>query len=219
MIMPNINKNYIFALNYLTNITMKKALFSAALIAAASFSMSAQDIKYGVKAGVNFTNYSGDVSGTDMRTGFHVGGLAEFKWGNFAVQPELLYSTAGAKADSFDPDTFQTVEATDKLGYISIPVAAKYFIIEGLSIQAGPQFAFLVSAKAEVGNEEGDIKDLYKSFDLGVFGGLGYEMESGLLFSARYIQGVSNISDINFEGYSDAKVNNTNIQISVGYKF
>jgi Outer membrane protein beta-barrel domain len=198
---------------------MKKLIFSAAMLIAAGFSVNAQDVKFGVKAGVNFSSLSGDVENADMLTGFHVGGLAEFKFGNFAIQPELLYTTAGAKNDY--NDGFVSGDLTAKTSYIAVPVAAKYYILEGLSIQAGPQFAFLVSAKSKFEgsglDEEADSKDLYKSFEFGVFGGVGYELESGLLFSARYVQGVSNIDD--GEDSDDSKVQNTNIQLSVGYKF
>lgn len=196
---------------------MKKLILSAAMLIAAGFSMNAQDIKYGVKAGVNFSNVGGDAEDTDMRTGFHVGGLAEIKFGNFAVQPEILYTTGGYKSEYSDFGT--TIEETFKTSYIAVPIAAKYYIIDGLSIQAGPQFAFLTSAKAklEAGGEEEemDVKDELKSFDFGVLGGVGYELESGLLFSVRYVQGLSNILDDS----DDYKVQNTNIQLSVGYKF
>lgn len=198
---------------------MKKTIFAAAALIAVAFSAQAQDIKFGVKAGANFSNFSGDAEDANIRTGFHVGGLAEFKFGNFAIQPELLYSTAGAKTKY--NDGFDNYDVTAKLSYITIPVAAKYFIIDGFSIQAGPQFAFRASAKGKVESGgvsvEADMKDEYKGFDLGIFGGVGYELNSGLLFSARYVQGVSNITD--GEGSSEFKVQNTNIQLSVGYKF
>jgi hypothetical protein len=198
---------------------MKKTIFAAAALTAVAFSAQAQDVKFGVKAGVNFSNFSGDAEDANIRTGFHVGGLAEIKFGNFAVQPELLYSTAGAKTKY--NDGFDNYDVTAKLSYITIPVAAKYYIAEGFNIQAGPQFAFRTSAKGKVETSgvsvEADMKDQYKGFDLGIFGGVGYELQSGLLFSARYVQGVSNISD--GEGADDFKVQNTNIQLSVGYKF
>lgn len=197
---------------------MKKLIFSAAMLIAAGFSMNAQDVKFGVKAGFNLASFSGDAVDISPVAGFHAGGLAEFKFGNFALQPELLYTTAGAQRTNesvFEADMKST------LSYIAVPVAAKYYILEGLSIQAGPQFAFLLSAKDEYrgGGMDGEVdsKDSYSSYDLGILGGLGYELESGLLFSARYVQGISNAAEV--ESGDDYKLHNTSVQFSIGYKF
>ena len=212
---------------------MKKIILSVALLMAAGFSASAQeDVKFGVKAGVNFANFGGDVENADSRTGFHAGVVAEFKLSeNFSVQPELLYSQMGAKTE--DSQTILGVnyrsEATSKFDYISLPILAKYYVIEGLSIEAGPQVGFLVSAKNEsidtVGGTStttsGDVKDSTKSIDFGVAGGLAYDLPIGVFFQARYYVGLSNIADdeSNDESDSDFSVKNMAVQLSVGYKF
>ena len=57
-------------------------------------------LKFGVKGGVNFANYTGgDISGVDFKTitSYHMGAVMELKvFENFAIQPELLYSTQGS---------------------------------------------------------------------------------------------------------------------------
>jgi len=206
---------------------MKKIILSAAMLAAVCFSATAQeDIKFGVKAGVNIATFGGDIEDLDSRTGFHAGVVAEFKLSEtFSIQPELMYSQMGAKLDYVDSDgiTEYNVESTSKFDYISLPILAKYYIIEGLSIEAGPQIGFLVSAKQEdkvsgVGEQSADVKDGAKSIDFGLAGGLAYDLPIGLFFQARYYAGIANIAE---EGDSndDFKVTNMGVQLSVGYKF
>ena len=206
---------------------MKKIILSVALLLAAGFSASAQeDIKFGVKAGVNFATFGGDADNADTRTGFHAGIVAEFKLSeNFSVQPELLYSQMGAKSESsesFAGVTYRS-EVTAKYDYISLPILAKYYIIEGLSIEAGPQVGLLVSAKGEstesAGGEtlssSGDLKDTTKSIDFGVAGGVAYDLSMGVFFQARYYAGLSNT----YDGEGSGDIKNSAIQLSVGYKF
>ncbi|WP_159802266.1 porin family protein [Flavobacterium sp. MK4S-17] len=172
---------------------MKKLLLSAVALMAFGAAAQAQEINFGVKAGANFTNIGGDFD-ADGKTGFYVGALADFSVSEkFHVQPELLYSNEGAEDASID--------------YIRIPVMAKYYVIEGLSIQAGPHFGFKVAADEE-------IDDNVKSFDFGLGIGAGYELPMGVFFDARYNAGLANISD--FDGVDG---NTTGFQIGVGYRF
>jgi len=58
---------------------MKKALFFVIALATFSFA-NAQDISYGLKAGLNYSNWSFSNDGPefDSRLSFHVGGVVEF---------------------------------------------------------------------------------------------------------------------------------------------
>ena len=53
-----------------------KNLFLSAIVTFTLMSVNAQDISYGVKAGVNIANTCS--SNTDPRTSFHLGGMVEF---------------------------------------------------------------------------------------------------------------------------------------------
>lgn len=186
---------------------MKKLLlvFAAALFA---FNVSAQDVKFGVKAGVNFASIGGDDTG-DLSglTSFHLGAVAEISLSeNFAVQPELLYSRQGATLDA-DGDY------DINLDYINVPVMLKYGVSDEFNLEFGPQVGFLMTA--EVDGE--DIKDDVSGIDFGVNIGINYEMASGLNFGARYNLGLSNIND--GEGSDDFKNQNNVFQVSVGYFF
>jgi hypothetical protein len=207
---------------------MKKILLSAAVMALGFAAQAQSEIKFGAKAGLNLATYgadANDVDGIGSRTSFHVGAVAEFKFTEkFSVQPELLYSMQGAKADILFSDGFDTysIKATDKLDYLILPVMAKYYVIKGLSIEAGPQVGFLLSAKskAESGDDsmETNVKDDYKSLDFSINGGVGYQLPMGLFLQARYNIGMANILKTDDET-GDAKITNNVLQFSVGYKF
>ncbi|GGB74524.1 hypothetical protein GCM10007424_13060 [Flavobacterium suaedae] len=183
---------------------MKKLLLSALFVTAFGVATQAQEIQFGVKAGVNIADLGGDADTEGSLTSFHVGGVAEFKLTEtFSVQPELLYSMQGANvADGVDLE----------LNYLNVPIMAKYYLMEGLSIEAGPQVGFLLSA-----DQEGeDAKDTVKSVDFALNGGVAYDLPIGVFFQARYSAGLSDINDI--EGVDEKATNNV-ISLSVGYKF
>ncbi|MGI9550310.1 MAG: porin family protein [Aurantibacter sp.] len=187
-----------------------KELFTLLLITTVAFApLNAQDITIGAKAGLNFATLQPDLNDPKSRTSFHLGGMAEIPINEmFSVQPELLYSSQGVKDESDDDEVV-------RLNYISLPVLAKYYVIEALSIEAGPQFGFLISAEVEDNGETIDIKDDTKSVDVGFAIGAGYKLESGLNFGIRYFLG----SDINDIGEDPEKFKNRVFQISVGYFF
>ena len=174
---------------------MKKLMFSALALFAFGFANAQDsDLKFGIKAGVQFTNITGDID-ADGATGFYVGGLVDIGVAeDFHVQPELLYSQEGADEAS--------------ISYLRVPIMAKYYVMEGLSLQAGPEIAF------KIGAEDDFTDEATKSIDFGLGIGAGYELPMGLFFDLRYNLGLSNISDI--DGV-DAK--NTGLQVGLGYRF
>ena len=203
---------------------MKKLLLSALAVCAFSFSNAQEeksstglDVTFGAKAGLNLSTFTGDIEGADMKTGFHVGGMAEIALNDkFSVQPELMFSTQGTQSNDF-LGSDETLKFN--FSYINIPVMAKYYVTEGLSLEAGPQIGILVDSKAKFDGETEDADELLgdlSTIDFGLNFGIGYKLDSGLNFSARYNLGLSNISD---ESDLDDKVNNSVFQFSVGYFF
>ncbi|WP_432670750.1 porin family protein [Flavobacterium sp. SM2513] len=183
---------------------IKKVVFLMALSAMGVASVHAQEVNFGAKAGFNIANVMGDNTGSlDAVTAFNAGLMAEIPLSEkFSIQPELLFSGQGY---SFGDNVVA-------LNYLNLPVIGKYYVMKGLSLEAGPQLGLLLSAK----NEGTDVKDSFRSVDFGINAGLGYKFDNGLNFSARYNFGLTNIIDqklvIN---------NNTNgvFQVSVGYFF
>ena len=117
-----------------------------------------------------------------------------------------------------------TLKEELKLDYLNLPVLAKYKFAPGWNVHLGPQIGFLLNAESEIEasmdgetvTETEDIKNYISSVDYGLSGGLGYELEMGIFFDARYCLGLSDISDDN---NADESVQNNVIQLSVGYKF
>ncbi|HNP34116.1 MAG TPA: porin family protein [Flavobacterium sp.] len=183
---------------------MKKIILTIAAVCAVTFANAqdkkekskggSSDMKFGVKAGYANTNFTGDAD-TSAASNFYIGGLVDFSISEkFHIQPELLYSMEGAD------------ESETNLDFIRIPVMAKYYVAEGFNLQAGPEFAFVAGG--------GAVKDALKSLDYGLGIGAGYEMESGLMFDARYNLGLANMYD-----GSGFKVGTTSFNIGLGYRF
>ncbi len=192
---------------------MKKLLLTAAAVFAFGFA-NAQEVKFGVKAGLNMTTITGGEFSGGTKAGFHIGGLAEIKLTDkFAIQPELLFSTKGSSYAFFGIDVDQN------LSYVDMPVMAKYFVIEGLSIEAGPNVGFLVAAELKGDGEDVDNKDDLKSVDFGLNFGAGYELKNGLMFQARYNIGLADISEEEDGDPYTFDEKNAGFSLSVGYKF
>lgn len=186
---------------------MKKIFLVAVLFLATSASIQAQLVKFGVKAGVNFANQTGDATfdGDDFDkegiTSYHAGLVAEIKLlDRFAIQPELLYSTQGA--------TYKNAvsEFKNELGYISIPVMAKFYLTDSFSLEVGPQASFLLSEKNDF-----DVKDA-ETFEFGVNAGLGFKLTENFFVQGRYGLGLT-------EASKNADVKNSTVQLSVGFLF
>jgi len=202
---------------------MKKILIISAIALFGLTAVNAQEVEFGIKGGINLATITGDdFVNFDNRTCFHFGAVVEIGISeNFSFQPELLYSCQGSDYGVDDTSFVDTKAAlfngTIKADYLNIPLMAKYYISEGLSLEAGPQLGFLISATDEFEGEEEDIKDFVKGIDFGVNFGLGYKLDGGLNFGARYNLGLSNANDD--EDLSDITFKNGVFQFSLGYFF
>ena len=192
---------------------MKKNLITICVILVACISANAQIFKLGIKGGINYANQTGTditVNSTNYKTeaisNYHIGLLAEVKLGDrFSIQPEVLYSTQGAKYDAIGV----AQDFTNDIGYISIPVMAKINLNNTFSLEFGPQASFLMSKKNEVSINS--IKN-QKDIDFGAGAGLGIRIAKSLFLQGRYMVGLSEISP-------DAKVKNSVLQVSAGLLF
>ncbi|MDE3183674.1 MAG: PorT family protein [Bacteroidota bacterium] len=171
----------------------------------------AQDAHFGIKAGLNASSLDYN-NNSDMQTkiGFNAGLLAHIHTSSkmWAFQPELYYSSEGAKSKS------NSNVSTD-LGYLNLPVLVQYMFDNGFRIEAGPQVGFLMNAKTKVGNNSTDIKNNLKSAVFSIPLGLGYVTTNGLGFDARYNFGISNINKSTYGGTVHSNV----FQFDVFYQF
>jgi hypothetical protein len=176
------------------------------LIACVS-TVSAQTTGFGLKAGVNFSNFGGDDAGTwDSRTGYSFGGFVISSFSEmFHIQPEMLYTTKGAKTTS----TFGTgdrVTSTLRFGYLEIPILGKVVIPIGNSVlqpalYAGPYMAFKLSSKLHIEGEDLDTESGYddaRSTDFGLVfgGGVGLPVRENIIgVEIRYTMGLTSFDD------------------------
>ncbi|MGG5207809.1 porin family protein [Chryseobacterium sp. MIQD13] len=214
---------------------MRKILLIAAA-AVVSANLSAQETRFGAKAGYSLSTLKfkdgGNSENSDPSHTFYVGGLVEHKLSDkFALQGEVLYSPLGGRLDAEEGSDEAMVGAKAKItfGTLLVPVSAKYFITESLSVSAGASFGFILSAKTKydvnVGlglpgldvaiGDEVDIKDQTNTLNIAPFLGAEYALENGLFFDARYNMGVSNLA----KDSGDGKLTNSFLQVGVGFKF
>jgi hypothetical protein len=163
----------------------------------------------GIKIGGNISDLHSDGSASHSKVGLHLGGLAHIHLSDrFALQPEVVYSRQGAKSKASGDDI------SVHLDYLNIPVLFQYMFANGFRIQTGPQLGFMLSAKAESGNETQNVKDGYNSIDLSLPIGVGIITDSGFGVDARYVLGLSNVSE-----NDNNKVTNRVLQLGVFYQF
>ncbi|HUQ67506.1 MAG TPA: porin family protein [Flavitalea sp.] len=181
-----------------------------------SSTLFAQKFQFGLKGGVNisnFTNTSPNNFDNKAIVGLHGGVLLSLLLGDhFAIQPEALISTQGAKLSSdagFDDGNY-------KLTYLTIPVMFKGRFNGGFYLEAGPQFGFKLSESIPGANTTGNFA---KNADLGFGAGLGFHGKSGLGIGGRYVLGLSKVGDFNRDDVRDPSFKNGVIQLSLFYTF
>jgi hypothetical protein len=184
---------------------MKKIFLSVSMVALLAAGALAQGLSGGLKGGLNLANFSGDdVSGTDMKVAYHVGGYVNFAFTeSLSLQPELLYNAVGPKISEDGTDVKYNVS------YVSLPVMLMYSF-GVVNIQAGPQVGFL--SKAEI--NDSSVKDFVKSSDLSLGLGAGWDFPFGLSLDLRYNLGLSDNND----GFNTDQLKNQVWQVSAGFK-
>jgi hypothetical protein len=193
---------------------MKKILFCLialnALIGFAQKSKKDEGIIFGIIGGLNVSNFIGDIEDNTLRTSVHMGVFSEIIISEkFSFQPEVLYSGqgySGRTAPGF---------SRSKYDYINLPVLAKIYVAERISVEAGPQIGFLLSAKQRTELDKVNIPS-QKTVDLGLNIGLAYDLKNGIFFQTRYSLGLSNINS--GANANAIKYTNSVIQLSVGIK-
>jgi hypothetical protein len=183
------------------------------LLAAATLFITAElksQVSVGAKGGMNISQLSG-LSIPEVETkayfGFHVGGFVNIALGKLSLQPELLYSTQGAKLED------ATSTSNLKLNYFNIPIMLRYTAKGGFFLETGPQFGFNSSAKLD----ETNYKDSMQNADFAWGIGLGLQGKK-LGIGARYNVGISKVSDVSTVEISDINYQNGVLQVSLYFK-
>ncbi|KAA0992410.1 porin family protein [Dyadobacter aurulentus] len=183
---------------------MKKLLFAAVLFVSVQ-SAFAQSFSIGPKAGLNISNYTGGNIESNALVGYHLGGILNYGFGKvFSIQPEVLFSTQGAKVDNAGS------KSEFKISYVTVPVMLKFKTNGGFYFEFGPQAGFRTSSNIP----DQTINNFAKNLDLAAAAGIGYQSPIGLGVGVRYVAGLSKVGD--FSGHSiDPDFKNSVIQASL----
>ena len=177
-------------------------------IACAQHSYSpAGHVNIGIKGGLNAYNIHNDNNlKYERKIGFHAGLLGHIHLSNrFALQPEIVYSTEGAK------HTISNVTTEYNLEYINVPLLLQYMFDNGFRLQVGPQVGFLLNAKSKDNNATTNITNDLKPTDVAVSFGMSYVYAAtGFGIDARYNLGVGTIN-------KNSNVNSTNRGFQLGF--
>jgi len=171
---------------------------------------------FGIKMGINNSRIQN--SGLDNKVGLYAGMFLAVRFTDaYTLQPELLYSNQGGKANFGSNKNLN-------INYISIAIANKFFVGKnnGFHFILGPEldFNFEDNFFNLINSTGGNLK--ITPIDAVVFVGVGYEFNFGLTLELRYKQG---LIDLDFkdkgEYGSNTEANQLNnvVQIGLAYKF
>lgn len=219
---------------------MKKLLLSTAaaalVVAAAAPAAHAQSVRFGLKAGANLSNLSGDLTQQDQyknRFGFQGGamlnlGLVDDDF--LAIQLEALYSQKGFKyADQQYTVLNNTFRNTGNVryDYLDVPVLVR-LKTGGVFFEAGPQYSYLLSiTNSRTFTQNGNVVssasastsdlDRVKRHELGYAAGLGFQAESGFLLGLRYNGALTDFAKDGYSNNEFRNARNSTFQAYVGF--
>ncbi|MGL4805181.1 MAG: porin family protein [Bacteroidales bacterium] len=134
-------------------------------------------------------------------------GLEYYILNKISASTEVFYNQIGFH-ESHSNDSYIY---TNKTNFIDIPVIVRYYICDNrLNMLLGGQIGIQTGKR----NTDTSSKMNFNQLNWGIPIGIGYNFKFGLLFEARYTQGVSNIFPD-----SRKKTTNRSFSISCGYKF
>ncbi|MDO5976053.1 porin family protein [Flavivirga jejuensis] len=175
---------------------MKRILLFTILFGFSFYGFS-QDIKYGVRGGLNISNLDFDTNtivSNKHRNSVYIGFFASIGLSKtISLMPEIQFSAEGAKDEPLHLD------------YIQAPIFFRFKVSQKIHIGVGPQVGIKVHKE----------DDGIKNFAYSGVGGVEYRISHVLFADARYTYGFSNVFDDDL--LVEAK--NSNIQIGIGYRF
>lgn len=171
-----------------------KKIFVLAIGLFVATAASAQDnIKFGIKGGLNIADIIKDDGNNNFDTktklGFNAGITVEIPLiAGLAFTPEVLYSQKGYK------QTYSVGEFTRTTSFIDVPILASFRLGSAFNIVAGPQVSFLLSTKNKFENGFGsaeetvveDESDRFKKSLVGGVIGFRYDVNPKFDIHGRY---------------------------------
>lgn len=165
------------------------------------FQLPAQELeRLGIRGGLNFSRLTlRNAFDENARVGINGALLTRLRFTNWvALQPEITYSTMGARATYALPQF--TGDARIQLRYVQLPLMGYLTFFDIFSLHGGPFVSYLVNSNflAEgtfgAGGRTLTHED-FRSFDLGLAGGLEIHFNS-IDIGFRYNRGFINVSGV-----------------------
>lgn len=182
-----------------------------AVFAFSALSMSAQDAKFTLKAGVGLSSLvGGDAEGEKNAFASKIGIAYDWSFSeSFSVLPGLELVNKGTKEEG--------VDGTINLMYAQVPLLAAYKFNAGneakLVLKAGPYVGYGLWG-SDIEYEGGgtlNAFDVCERFSAGLMAGISYDFGQ-LSVGAEYSRGLTKV-------IKDTKVYNQAFGVTVGYKF
>lgn len=157
---------------------------------------------FGFYLGPNLFCYRGDDFADESKgkVGYQAGVLYNLPIGNnIYLQPEINVANIGARYEYsyMGNDEKQKISMT----YINLVVVGQYHTNAKVYFELGPQVGYLLSAKSKFNDQTDDIKSEVKKAFLGINLGVGYEFNKNWRIGARYIVGLSQMSEDDEQDY------------------
>ncbi len=156
------------------------------LLIATSSAVLGQRSGFGIKAGPQISTFRASNIRTTMLPGFTAGVYVPIGAATrLELQPEVLLSTMGTGFIEPDGDRYFIRSL-----YVQAPVSAKYYLTNELNLQGGVQMGKLLIAQRADADGTTNVRDRFKTFDIGFDLGVGFDMRSGLDLTLRYYSGM-----------------------------
>ncbi|MHA7829893.1 MAG: porin family protein [Flagellimonas sp.] len=216
---------------------MKKLVGVVVIALASTLFVNAQERNFGVVGGLNYGNIRGDRAesiNSSWRLAYHFGVFSNISLGDkIALEPRILFSSKGYN-DEIDFTEFDNgsgalpsqrfVKFAHRNNYLSVPLLFKYKLANNLSLDLGPEIAFLLNSKDVVTKvdregfyKKGDV--IYEDsgdffLDYGAMAGVTYYFKTNASIQLNYFHG---LSDLRRNHIGDSTESNSVIQLSLGY--
>jgi hypothetical protein len=183
----------------------------------------------GLKTGFNYVNNiirntSVATQGLEHkpRLSYHIGVFTRIGFTEkISLNIDLLFSSKGfgfkGTAGALPPGG-----GSLHLNYLNLPILFGYNINEKLTIEFGPEFGYLLSAKSKFESKTIDVKWIWDNeLDLGISSGLTYSLTEKLKIGIRYTHGLYSvikdmvIKDINGNLSDTPNAQNRTFQLSI----
>jgi len=195
---------------------MKRSIFLPVLFFLFALSANSQSVNYGLSLGANLTSIKGNGLNNSYYAGFIAGVFARKelneKWN---VQPEIIFNYANSKkTDNFlsyyNYNGYANADAQIRLNYLSVPILFGYNLNKHFTINAGPQYSFLVYDDEDLVIASKAVA--FKRNDFGAVAGFQLRVEN-IRFFANYVFGLLNVNNI------DDRYKWYNRQVTAGMNF